>query len=350
MGIEKLHRQIAVPGMHRLQDLPVVAPVIGIVHQGEERQPQFPDEHVERTGEPGTTRRRDHGPVEAQVRIELRDGAAAGPAPDLHRLPCHNRVLERSQRRIVDDDPAQGLQFHNPTQPEHITHVGPGEHANPGTAVGILADQAGDGQVAQRFTYRVPTDPVAARQLELTQWRSTGQCPREDVDPHSGGDPLRGTGDLGSGKSVERHARRVVQDDGSVAQYPQIVRQEVRNSTTTPDHSPGPEGPGYADGIVIKLSKCGGIREAHRMVHAARALGLQVMVGCMIESQLGISPAAQLAPLVDHVDLDGHLLITDSPFVGLGLAGGRLLLSGTPGLGVTPAPASAPAPTGEVPS
>jgi L-alanine-DL-glutamate epimerase-like enolase superfamily enzyme len=100
----------------------------------------------------------------------------------------------------------------------------------------------------------------------------------------------------------------------------------------------------YADGIVVKLSKCGGIREAHRMIHAARAFDLQVMVGCMIESALGISQAAQLTPLVDHVDLDGHLLITDAPFTGLGLDQGRLVLSGAPGLGVAPAPGTDPVP------
>jgi L-alanine-DL-glutamate epimerase-like enolase superfamily enzyme len=92
----------------------------------------------------------------------------------------------------------------------------------------------------------------------------------------------------------------------------------------------------YADGIVIKLSKCGGIHEAGRMVHAARALGLQVMVGCMIESELGIGQAAQIASLVDHVDLDGHLLVSSRPFAGLGLDRGRLVLSDAPGLGVAP--------------
>jgi L-alanine-DL-glutamate epimerase-like enolase superfamily enzyme len=92
----------------------------------------------------------------------------------------------------------------------------------------------------------------------------------------------------------------------------------------------------YADGIVIKLSKSGGIREAHRMIHTARALGLKIMIGCMIESQLGISQAAQLAPLVDYIDLDGHLLIKDEPFTGLGLQDGRLVLSDAPGLGVVP--------------
>jgi L-alanine-DL-glutamate epimerase-like enolase superfamily enzyme len=93
----------------------------------------------------------------------------------------------------------------------------------------------------------------------------------------------------------------------------------------------------YADGIVIKLSKCGGIREAVRMVHAARALGLRVMVGCMIESELGIGQAAQMASLVDYVDLDGHLLVSSRPFTGLGLDDGRLVLADAPGLGVVPA-------------
>ena len=93
---------------------------------------------------------------------------------------------------------------------------------------------------------------------------------------------------------------------------------------------------GYADGVVVKLSKSGGIREAHRMIHAARALGLRVMLGCMVESQLGISQAAQLAQLADHVDLDGHLLLSHQPFTGLGLRDGRLVLADAPGLGVEP--------------
>ena len=91
---------------------------------------------------------------------------------------------------------------------------------------------------------------------------------------------------------------------------------------------------GYADGIVIKLSKCGGIREALRMIHAARALDLKVMLGCMIESELGIAQAAQLGSLADYIDLDGHLLISSKPFEGLGLSDGRLVLSDRPGLGI----------------
>ncbi|WP_028063417.1 dipeptide epimerase [Solirubrobacter soli] len=91
----------------------------------------------------------------------------------------------------------------------------------------------------------------------------------------------------------------------------------------------------YADGIVIKLAKSGGIHEALRMIHAARALDLEVMLGCMIESELGISAAAQLGSLVDYIDLDGHLLISNAPFTGLGLSEGRLVLSDAPGLGVS---------------
>jgi L-alanine-DL-glutamate epimerase-like enolase superfamily enzyme len=94
---------------------------------------------------------------------------------------------------------------------------------------------------------------------------------------------------------------------------------------------------GYADGINVKLAKSGGLREAVRMVHAARALGLQVMIGCMVESQLGVAPAAQIASLADWVDLDGHLLLADEPFRGLQLEDGCVLPSHGPGLGVEPA-------------
>ena len=90
----------------------------------------------------------------------------------------------------------------------------------------------------------------------------------------------------------------------------------------------------YADGVNIKLAKSGGLREALRMIAAARALGLRVMLGCMIESSAGIAPAAQIATLCDFVDLDGHLLLRDDPFAGLGFEEGRLVLSDAPGLGI----------------
>ena len=90
-----------------------------------------------------------------------------------------------------------------------------------------------------------------------------------------------------------------------------------------------------ADGVNIKLTKSGGIREALRMIHAARALGLRVMLGCMNESTLGIAQAAQISPLVDVVDLDGHLLNANDSHTGLGLEDGRVLPGDGPGLGVT---------------
>jgi L-Ala-D/L-Glu epimerase len=99
----------------------------------------------------------------------------------------------------------------------------------------------------------------------------------------------------------------------------------------------------YADGINVKLAKSGGIREAVRMIHAARALRLHVMLGCMIESQLGVAPAVAIASLADWADLDGHLLLSDEPFTGLRLEDGRVLPSHDPGLGVVPAATGAAA-------
>lgn len=93
---------------------------------------------------------------------------------------------------------------------------------------------------------------------------------------------------------------------------------------------------GCADGIVIKLVKCGGIRAAVAMIHAARALGLRVMIGCMIESSVLATAGAHLTPLVDHADLDGPLLVTDDPFDGVTFDGASLRLPERPGLGVVP--------------
>ena len=91
--------------------------------------------------------------------------------------------------------------------------------------------------------------------------------------------------------------------------------------------------PGY-DGVNVKLQKSGGLRAARRMIAAARALGMKVMIGCMIETSLGITAAAHLAPLCDYADLDGHLLIDDDPFRGVRIENGRLLLPDRPGLGI----------------
>jgi L-Ala-D/L-Glu epimerase len=88
-----------------------------------------------------------------------------------------------------------------------------------------------------------------------------------------------------------------------------------------------------AHGINIKLAKSGGIREAIRMTHAARALGLGVMLGCMIESGLGIAAGCVVAPLCDHVDLDGNLLLASDPAPGPSFVDGVQVASEGVGLG-----------------
>jgi L-Ala-D/L-Glu epimerase len=91
---------------------------------------------------------------------------------------------------------------------------------------------------------------------------------------------------------------------------------------------------GAADGVNVKLTKTGGLRGARRVIEAARQQGMQVLVGCMVESAVGISAAAHLAPLADYVDLDGAVLLAD-PVVtgGMGWNDGRLRLPDTPGIG-----------------
>jgi L-alanine-DL-glutamate epimerase-like enolase superfamily enzyme len=124
--------------------------------------------------------------------------------------------------------------------------------------------------------------------------------------------------DLDGLAHVRRHARLPIIADESCVTVADIPRLA-----------------GRVDGINIKLAKCGSLREALRMIGVARAHGMMVMVGCMIESSLGITAAAHLAPLVDIVDLDGAALLRDDPFVGATIAGGQLVLPDTAGLGVS---------------
>ncbi len=93
---------------------------------------------------------------------------------------------------------------------------------------------------------------------------------------------------------------------------------------------------GCVSGVNVKLAKCGGIRGALRMIHVARAHGMLVMLGCMVETSLGIATAAQISGLVDFVDLDGAMLLADDPFAGPIYEKGRIRLQEAPGLGVEP--------------
>lgn len=91
---------------------------------------------------------------------------------------------------------------------------------------------------------------------------------------------------------------------------------------------------GVFDGINIKLMKCTGLREAHKMILLSRALGLKVMLGCMTETSCAISAAAQLSPLVDWADLDGAVLIKNDCFDGATIVDGKLTLPDRPGIGI----------------
>jgi L-alanine-DL-glutamate epimerase-like enolase superfamily enzyme len=91
---------------------------------------------------------------------------------------------------------------------------------------------------------------------------------------------------------------------------------------------------GAIDGVVVKTMKSEGIRETLRMIHTARAHDMQIMLSCMVESSVGVTAAAHLAPLCDHADLDGPLLIRNDPYRGLQYDGAKFSLPNAPGLGV----------------
>jgi L-alanine-DL-glutamate epimerase-like enolase superfamily enzyme len=93
---------------------------------------------------------------------------------------------------------------------------------------------------------------------------------------------------------------------------------------------------GLVDGVVVKLAKCGGIREALRQIAVAHGAGLRVMLGCMVETSVAVTAAAHIAPLVQYVDLDGPLLISNDPLCGVRYEDGRLTLPNGPGLGLSP--------------
>lgn len=111
------------------------------------------------------------------------------------------------------------------------------------------------------------------------------------------------------------------------SQLPIFADESLMQASDIPRIAP------YFDGINIKLMKCGGLQEAVRMAAVARSFGLKLMIGCMIESSLGISAAAALTPLFDYADLDGNLLVENDLFSGVKIKKGRLVLKDGPGLG-----------------
>lgn len=109
---------------------------------------------------------------------------------------------------------------------------------------------------------------------------------------------------------------------------PIFVDENIKSARDVAAHA------GLVEGVVIKLMKCGGIREALRAIAVARALDMQVMLSCMVESSVNVTAAAHLAALADYVDLDSPLLIRNDPYQGIQYQGDRILLPDRPGLGL----------------
>ncbi|MDR2911637.1 MAG: dipeptide epimerase [Bacteroidales bacterium] len=91
---------------------------------------------------------------------------------------------------------------------------------------------------------------------------------------------------------------------------------------------------GMYSGINIKLMKCTGMREAHKIITLAQAANLKVMIGCMTETSCAVSAAAQLSPKANWADLDGNLLISNDPFLGVKIIEGKITLTNEPGIGI----------------
>ncbi|MCF7807556.1 MAG: dipeptide epimerase [Candidatus Marinimicrobia bacterium] len=105
-------------------------------------------------------------------------------------------------------------------------------------------------------------------------------------------------------------------------------------NSVRPEDLPGLDG--VYDGINIKLMKCGGLSNGLKMVKLAQKHKFDIMLGCMVETSIGISAMAQLGSFARWLDLDGNVLLAEDPYIGVGNAAGKIVLSDDPGTGVKP--------------
>jgi L-alanine-DL-glutamate epimerase-like enolase superfamily enzyme len=112
-------------------------------------------------------------------------------------------------------------------------------------------------------------------------------------------------------------------------QVPIFADESIKSAEDVHAHA------GAVDGVVVKLMKTAGIQEGLRVIEAARHYGMQIMLSCMVETSVGVTAAAHLAPLCDYADLDGSLLIRNDPYEGLTYEAGTFRLPERPGIGVS---------------
>ncbi|MCK7482273.1 MAG: hypothetical protein M0C28_37845 [Candidatus Moduliflexus flocculans] len=308
----------------------------------------------------------------AFVRIE-RDGVAGlGEAAPIARYSetaeSAAAFIEKARPILLKDLREYAVRF------GEIEALGPGEHAAKAALDMAVLDWVG-------------------RKLGEPVWRLLGPGPGQGRDHDLFHRHRRGAGDAAEGPRRRRFRR--LQDQGRDGRRPQDHRGHPGGHRQAPDHrrqrglenqgrGPGDDrldgrpgrrargaaparrpagGPGlaqgagqdprssptrclirpsdlpriapYFHGVNVKVMKCGGLQEAVRLAGMARALGLKLMIGCMIESSLGISAAAAVASLFDRADLDGNILISNDPFRGVKTVKDVLVLGDGPGLGVT---------------
>jgi len=119
---------------------------------------------------------------------------------------------------------------------------------------------------------------------------------------------------------ISEHSPLPILGDEGIQRLPDLIKAKQTGAYT---------------GVVIKLMKTTGMREAYTMIRLARSFGMKILIGCMTETSCAVSAASHLSPLVDWADLDGNLLISNDVFDGMKVIDGRISIPTKPGLGIT---------------
>jgi len=256
----------------------------------------------------------------ARADAVLADNPAAKAAVD---IALYDRAARRAGLPLF-----QYLGVPNPNKKESTISIGID------TVEGTLARMA-KFPGTQVFKIKVGYDGDVDR-LEQIAARS-GKRLRVDAnggwDPQSALDNVRRLNELGievieQPLPIEHHDHLARLREISTA--PIFVDEGCRTAADVPKYA------GAVDGVNVKLMKCGGVGPALEIVAVARALGLELMLGCMLECAVGVTAAAHLAGMFDYLDLDSHLLLADDPYRGMTHENGLIKLPSGVGAGVVP--------------